>query len=152
MSSKSDDLCIGIYFGASSTLVSYADSKTKNTQYPLIENSTGSYKTPSVVAFPNDSPPLIGEAALDYAKIDPTKVFTNIKLFLGQKLHDPKMEHLFQNCPNKVIADADDNPLFFTLEMVCIDIIGYPKRNAFKRPAHTFKIVHFGLCHGKIKN
>ena len=112
MSSKSDDLCIGIYFGASSTLVSYADSKTKNTQYPLIENSTGSYKTPSVVAFPNDSPPLIGEAALDYAKIDPTKVFTNIKLFLGQKLHDPKMEHLFQNCPNKVIGDADDNPLF----------------------------------------
>jgi molecular chaperone DnaK len=75
---------IGIDLGTTYSVVALLE----NEQARVLSNSEGSTRTPSVVAFSDTGPPLVGELARRQSTVNPAKTITSIKRLLGRSFDD----------------------------------------------------------------
>lgn len=82
-----DGLAIGIDLGTTNSAVAIVGKAGKP---EVIRDENGAALLPSVVAYPEGEPPLIGQDALDLARFEPERVISSVKRLMGRGAEDIK--------------------------------------------------------------
>ena len=75
----------------------------QNGRVEIIANDTGSYTTPSYVAF-NDNERLIGESAKNQASMNTDNTVFDVKRLIGRRFSDAEVQEDLMYFPFKVVA------------------------------------------------
>jgi molecular chaperone DnaK (HSP70) len=106
---------LGIDLGTTNTLVAVFDASGAR----ILADANGEELLPSVVSFPKDELPLVGQSALDRARFDPKRTIHSAKRLIGKGIADLKEEQA--SLPYDLVNTPDRS-------LACIDL-GYRQVN-----------------------
>ena len=92
--------CIGIDLGTTNSCVAVIE-RGKPT---VIHNREGGRTTPSVVCFPKEGTPIVGQPAKRQALITPEETIYAVKRLIGRKHGSPEVKELARTLPYKILA------------------------------------------------
>jgi len=101
-------LAAGVDLGTTNSLIASVRSGVAET----LPDSDGNHLLPSVVHYTTDSPPLVGQAALDTAATDPLNTIASVKRLMGRGVEDVKS--LGAQLPYEFVPGSSDMPLLHT--------------------------------------
>ena len=108
---------LGIDLGTTNSVAAVIEGR--RTQ--VLENSEGSYTTPSVVAItPDNAKPIVGQTAKEQAALNPCNTVYSVKRIMGRRFNDKEVVDARERLPYKVVSGDRD--------MACVEMEGkvYP--------------------------
>ena len=92
---------LGIDLGTTNSVAAVIDG----TRTQVLENSEGSYTTPSVVAItPDSANPIVGDLAKEQAGLNPLNTVYSVKRIMGRRIDDREVKDAAERLPYKIVG------------------------------------------------
>ena len=93
---------LGIDLGTTNSVAAVIEG----TRTQVLENSEGSYTTPSVVAItPDSAKPIVGQTAKEQAALNPLNTVYSVKRIMGRRFGDKEVKDAAERLPYKIVSD-----------------------------------------------